>query len=148
MNRAAFSSAVQDFHRARSRAALQGVLARITGASTELLSYEQVRQMVRASGVVSRSLREVPLDAIVGSVGRYNDFTRTSELISLAYFEASLLVVADVAGGLAEDGYCLALCNALVIERPLIRLRRFQANGIHSDRVAKDRVDHGQIVVE
>ncbi|MFZ0548126.1 MAG: universal stress protein [Candidatus Promineifilaceae bacterium] len=71
-----FSEAVQDFYHARSQAALREILGRLTGRSTELLSYEDVRQKVRASGVVSRSLQEIPVDAIIGSVGRYNDFTR------------------------------------------------------------------------
>lgn len=71
-----YASAVRDFRRARERAALQEILGRLTGKSTELLSYEEVRQKLRASGVVSRSVREIPLDAIVGSAGRYNDFTR------------------------------------------------------------------------
>jgi hypothetical protein len=71
-----FSSAVQDFYRARNQAALKEVLGRLTGRSTELLSYEDVRQKVRASGVISRSLQEIPVEAIIGSVGRYNDFTR------------------------------------------------------------------------
>jgi nucleotide-binding universal stress UspA family protein len=71
-----FSSAVQDFHRARGQAALKEILGRLTGKSTELLSYEDVRQKVRASGVISRSLQEIPVEAIIGSVGRYNDFTR------------------------------------------------------------------------
>jgi nucleotide-binding universal stress UspA family protein len=72
-----YSTARADFRRARGRAALQSILARLTGGKSELLSYEDVRRKVRASGVVSRSVQEVPLDAIVGSVGRYNDFTRT-----------------------------------------------------------------------
>ena len=72
-----YSSAISDFRRARGRAALQSIVAKLTGGQSELLSYEDVRRKVRASGVVSRSVREVPLDAIVGSVGRYQDFTRT-----------------------------------------------------------------------
>lgn len=71
-----FNSAIQDFQRARNQADLKEILGRLTGRSTELLSYEDVRQKVRASGVVSRSLQEIPLDDIIGSVGRYNDFTR------------------------------------------------------------------------
>jgi nucleotide-binding universal stress UspA family protein len=70
-------SAAEDFRRARNRAALQEIVARLTGKSTELLSYEDVRRKVRASGVISRSLQEIPLDAIVGSVGRYRDFSRS-----------------------------------------------------------------------
>jgi nucleotide-binding universal stress UspA family protein len=71
-----YTTAVGDFKRARERAALQEILARLTGKSTELLSYEDVRHKLRARGVASRGLRDIPLDAIVGSVGRYHDFTR------------------------------------------------------------------------
>jgi nucleotide-binding universal stress UspA family protein len=72
-----YSSAISDFRRARGRAALQSIMAKLTGGQSELLSFEDVRRKVRAAGVVSRGIREVPLDAIVGSVGRYQDFTRT-----------------------------------------------------------------------
>ena len=70
-------SAANDFRKARGRASLEKLMARISGRSTELLSYEDVRQKVRASGVLSQTLLDVPLDAIVGSVNRYNDFSRT-----------------------------------------------------------------------
>lgn len=69
-------SAVRDFRRARGQAALQELVARLRGTSIELLPYEEVRQKLRAGGVTSRSLREIPIDAIIGSVSRYNDFTR------------------------------------------------------------------------
>jgi nucleotide-binding universal stress UspA family protein len=70
-------TAAEEFRRLRSRAAFQEFVARFTGQPTELLSYEEVRQKLRASGVTSESIQEVPLKAIVGSVGRYTDFTRT-----------------------------------------------------------------------
>jgi len=69
--------AVQDFRRARRRATLQQILARLTGKSADLLSYEEVRQKLKARTLGARSLRDIPLDGIVGSVGRYNDFTRS-----------------------------------------------------------------------
>jgi nucleotide-binding universal stress UspA family protein len=72
-----YSTAVHDFRRARQRAALQEILGRLTGRPSNLLNFEEVRRRVRASGVESKTLREIPLDAIVGSVGRYADFTRT-----------------------------------------------------------------------
>lgn len=72
-----YFSAAADFKRARDKATFERLMARITGRSTELLSYEDVRQKVRASGIVSHSLVEVPLDAIIGSVNRYNDFSRS-----------------------------------------------------------------------
>ena len=69
-------SAVNDFYRARNQATLKEIIARFSGKSTELLSYEDVRQKLRAKRSVERGLQDVPLDAIVGSVGRYSDFTR------------------------------------------------------------------------
>jgi nucleotide-binding universal stress UspA family protein len=72
-----FRAAVEDFRRARRRAELQEILARVTGKSVELLPYDEVARKLRASGGVGRGRREIPLDAIVGSVGRYTDFTRT-----------------------------------------------------------------------
>lgn len=70
-------TAVQDFHEARRRAALEDLLARLTGKSTALLSYEDVYRKLRATGSANRGMREIPLAAIVGTVGRYTDFTRT-----------------------------------------------------------------------
>ncbi len=70
-------AAIQDFHQARRHAAMQEILARVTGSSAELLSFDDVRRKLKASGGLSRGLRDIPLDAIVGSVGRYKDFTRS-----------------------------------------------------------------------
>lgn len=72
-----YIKAAQDFRRARNRAVFHDLLARLTGQPTELLSYEEVRQKLRTSGVASQSIQEVPLKDIVGSVGRYTDFTRS-----------------------------------------------------------------------
>lgn len=52
-------------------------MASLTGKSSVLLSYDEVREKLKASGGSLRGLREIPLDAIVGSVGRYTDFTRS-----------------------------------------------------------------------
>jgi nucleotide-binding universal stress UspA family protein len=67
---------VEDFRHARRQANLQQVVARLTGKSAELLSYEDVRQKLKAMELSGEELKEIPLDAIVGSVGRYTDFTR------------------------------------------------------------------------
>ena len=71
------SPAIQDFHRARNQAKLQQIVARLTGKPSDLLSYEEVRRKLKARASGTRTLKTIPLDAIVGSVGRYNDFTRT-----------------------------------------------------------------------
>ncbi len=69
-------SAVSDFRAARQQAALQQVLARLTGRSTELLSYDSVSRSLGSLGSADRGLQDIPLDAIAGSVGRTQDFTR------------------------------------------------------------------------
>jgi len=72
-----YVSALRDFYEARRRAALEAIMARLTGKSVALFSYEDVRQKLKARGGVARGLQDIPLDAIVGSVGRYTDFTRS-----------------------------------------------------------------------
>ena len=71
-----FSSALDDFHRARNRADLRQILNGLTRRSDQLLSFEEVRRQLKASGAIGRGLRDIPLEAVVGSVGRYDDFTR------------------------------------------------------------------------
>lgn len=72
-----YSSALADFQRARRKAAMEQLLARFSGRPAELLSYEEIRQQLRVKNQTQRGLQDIPLDKIVGSVGRYKDFTRT-----------------------------------------------------------------------
>jgi nucleotide-binding universal stress UspA family protein len=69
--------AVEDFHQARRKANLEKILARLSKRDVDLLSYEEVRSRLRATEGSKRELKEVPMDAIIGSVGRYTDFTRS-----------------------------------------------------------------------
>ena len=69
-------AAIDDFTRARQRANLEEIVAALTGKSADLLSFEDVRKKVRGIRGNRRVLKDVPLDSIVGSVGRYEDFTR------------------------------------------------------------------------
>ncbi|GAB4481860.1 MAG: universal stress protein [Anaerolineales bacterium] len=69
--------AVSDFRSARQRAALEELLARVTGRSSRLLSYDEVAQKLHLQARSERGIQMIPLDAIVGSVGRYTDFTRS-----------------------------------------------------------------------
>ncbi|MBN2388341.1 MAG: universal stress protein [Anaerolineales bacterium] len=72
-----YQNALEDFRRARQQAALQSVVARLTGRSNQLLSYEDVAKKLRLGGRADRGVQTIPVAAIVGSVGRYTDFTRT-----------------------------------------------------------------------
>lgn len=56
---------------------MQEVLARLTGKSNELLSYEEVAQKLKLKARSERGVYSIPLSAIVGSVGRYHDFSRS-----------------------------------------------------------------------
>jgi hypothetical protein len=69
--------AISDFHRARRKAKLELVAARLSGRSFELLSYKEVAEKLRVVERAASAVRPIPLNAIVGSVGRYADFTRT-----------------------------------------------------------------------
>lgn len=72
-----FQDALRDFSDARAKGLMQEVLARLTGKSNELLSYEEVAKKLRLSARSERGVQEIPTKAIVGSVGRYTDFTRS-----------------------------------------------------------------------
>jgi nucleotide-binding universal stress UspA family protein len=75
-DRGSAQEALQAFSRARRRAALRSLLAALGGREDRLLSFEEVRRRLHAVESPAARLEDVPLDAIVGSVGRYNDFTR------------------------------------------------------------------------
>ncbi len=72
-----YRSALEDFRSARQRAALEEILARLRGRSNELLSYEEVARKLRLGARADRGVQQIPVAAIVGSVGRYSDFTRS-----------------------------------------------------------------------
>lgn len=65
------------FHQARRRAALESILARFSGRPVALLSFDDVIDKLGLSGQSSAGVTQIDIDAIVGSVGRYQDFTRT-----------------------------------------------------------------------
>src|SRR5437870_5550358 len=45
--------------------------------SADLLSFDEVQERLRLSHKTYRGIQEIPLDRIIGSVGRYRDFTRS-----------------------------------------------------------------------
>ncbi|MBK9124439.1 MAG: hypothetical protein IPM16_15155 [Chloroflexi bacterium] len=65
------------FQKAKRDALFQEIIGRIRGRPTELLSFEDIRARLRLNIQNYRGLQDVPLDKIVGSVGRYHEFTRT-----------------------------------------------------------------------
>lgn len=73
-----YQLALRDFENARKQAVMQQVLARIRGEDNNLLHFHEVRQQLRDTGeTITHGLQEIPLHKIVGSVDRYEDFTRS-----------------------------------------------------------------------
>jgi nucleotide-binding universal stress UspA family protein len=70
-------SAISDFQQAHHEAALQQIVARLTGKSIELLSYDDVLRQLKLTGRSARGVQTIPLASIVGTVGRCTDFTRS-----------------------------------------------------------------------
>jgi hypothetical protein len=66
-----------DFSQARMKAFWQEAWTLLTGRSNALLQFEEVKRQLHLTGERSLGLQTIPIDKIVGSVGRYNDFTRT-----------------------------------------------------------------------
>src|SRR5690625_1953412 len=71
-----YLSARDDFFKARRRANLREALSFLRPGPGELLNYDEVRTQLKAIEAGTRTLEEIPLDRIVGSEGRYDDFTR------------------------------------------------------------------------
>jgi hypothetical protein len=66
----------QDFDRAVMKGFWRKVAARLTGRTNDLLPYDDVRQRLVMQGQHYIGLRQVLIDQIIGSSGRYRDFDR------------------------------------------------------------------------
>lgn len=71
-----YRKALEDFRRARSKAALQRFWAGIQGRSLDLLPYDEISTKLRAVSQADRGIKQVLLKDIVGSVNRLQDFDR------------------------------------------------------------------------
>jgi hypothetical protein len=67
----------EEFSRARQRAFIEEWLSFFTGRPNDLLPFEEVKQSLQLQDAAYKGLQEIKLDKIVGSTGRYRDFTRT-----------------------------------------------------------------------
>ena len=71
------AESAKEFTSARHQAFIEEWLSRFTGRHADLLSFEEVKQNLRLQDAAYKGLQEIELDKIVGSVGRYRDFTRS-----------------------------------------------------------------------
>ncbi len=66
----------EDFDRAMSKGRWRHIISRLSRRSDELLSYDDVRKQYEVKGQHELGVRIVPIDQIVGSMGRCRDFDR------------------------------------------------------------------------
>jgi uncharacterized ParB-like nuclease family protein len=69
-------AAKSDFESALRTGFWRSLISWFTKSRNELLPFDEVRKLVPMQGMHEIGLKEIPLDQIVGSVGRYNDFDR------------------------------------------------------------------------
>jgi len=67
---------VTRFQGARRAALMQDILAALRGRPVDLLPFDRVRAGLRLRHVVDRGTQDVPLDLIVGTLGREREFNR------------------------------------------------------------------------
>lgn len=70
------SRAADDFNRARFRATLSRIQTFLTADKDHLLSFNDVKDIVKPKNQTYQGMKTVPLNLIVGSEGRYRDFNK------------------------------------------------------------------------
>jgi hypothetical protein len=71
------AEARERYRRSVTQAQMADLLGLITGHDTNLISYDDVAKRLHARQQIEKGTQMVPINLIVGSVGRYRDFTRT-----------------------------------------------------------------------
>lgn len=71
------SEARDDFNRARKGAFFSQIFGLFSSSKQELLSLQEVKDVLKPRGETYRGMQTVPIDRIVGSEGRYRDFNRS-----------------------------------------------------------------------
>jgi regulator of sigma D len=75
--RSNYIEGVNKFQNVRGRAFWEEILSLITRHQNELMNFDEVRSRLHLHEEHYLGIQDVPLDQIVGSVGRYRDFTAT-----------------------------------------------------------------------
>jgi hypothetical protein len=76
MNNADKMNAAEDFSKARGKAILSQIQHFLNQDKNKLLSFHDVKEILRPKNETYRGMRTIPIDLIVGSEGRYRDFNR------------------------------------------------------------------------
>ncbi len=71
------SEAREDFNRARVGAVFSEIFSLFSSSRRELLSLQEVKEVIKPRGETYRGMQTVAIDRIVGSEGRYRDFNKS-----------------------------------------------------------------------
>ena len=71
-----YMQAEQDFNRARNRAVLSRIQHFMNADKDNLLSFNDVKEILKPRNEVYRGMQTVAINKIVGSEGRYRDFNK------------------------------------------------------------------------
>lgn len=88
------------YESATVRAFWQQIIGHLRGKPAHLLSYEDIKGRLRLREENYRGLQDIPLEKIVGSVGRYKDFTRTYLPKNVVSKERWTRIYAEANGGM------------------------------------------------
>lgn len=72
----AYIRSESEFNRARVKAFLEMIMGLISGHNMHLLSFDEIVSKLHLKESIYQGLQDIPIDHIVGSTGRYEDFTR------------------------------------------------------------------------
>ena len=64
-----------DFSRAKNKARMQTILNTLTWRNPDLLSFYEVTSLIKPKSETYLGMRTIPVDRIIGSEGRYHDFS-------------------------------------------------------------------------
>ncbi|MDY4610237.1 MAG: transcriptional regulator [Sphaerochaetaceae bacterium] len=65
----------EDFTKARARGRMQSILSTLQWKNSDLLSFYEVTALLKPKHETYLGMRTIPIDKIIGSEGRYHDFT-------------------------------------------------------------------------
>lgn len=69
-------ASLERFGRARRQAVVEEVSAKISGRDNRMMPFDAIRAYLRQQNPLYKGIQDVPIDQVVGSVGRFTEFTR------------------------------------------------------------------------
>ena len=69
------SAALEDFSRAKRKAKFQTLLSALAWKSSNLMSFYEVTSIIKPKSETYLGMQTIPVDKIIGSEGRYHDFS-------------------------------------------------------------------------